>query len=147
MKKLSQSSIVIDLSEHQMAARPRRQKAYAIYHRQHSNLKDKKAMSDMGITWYTFRTDPRENSRVKNGESLLSVPDDETAGLLRLSLDGSIKNQKKVTHPVAVYLAKRIAHCPLVAQVKTWRQPGQTRRNRANNTKKGRDIDQQSIGN
>ena len=82
-------------------------------------------MSDMGITWYTFRTDPCENSRVKNGESLLSVSDDETAGLLRLSLDDSIEKQQKVTHLVAEYLANRIAHCPLVAQVKTWQQPGQ----------------------
>ena len=125
MKKLVQSSPVFDLSDHPMAVRPRRQKAYAIPHYQHLDLKDKKAMSDMGITWYTFRTDPCENSRVKNGESLLSVPDDKTAGLLRLSLDDSIKKQKKVTHPVAVYLANRIAHCPLVARVKTWWQPDQ----------------------
>lgn len=136
MTILTRNAIVIDLTGHPAAVRPRRQQAYGIFHRRHSDLKAAEAMAEMGITWYTFFSDPAENTRVANQMQLLSVEDDETSGLLRLWLDGSIqklgafggssaKNCRKASHAVAHYLAQRIAHCPLVSKVHAWYSPGQ----------------------
>ena len=125
MKVLSNSSIVVDISSHPSAVRPRRQRAYGIYHRQHVDLKDSQAIKDMGITWYTYRSDPLKVERVTRGIGLLSVADDETAGILRLWLDGSIAKLNKVADPVARYLAVRIAHCPMITRALSWYKPGQ----------------------
>ncbi len=95
IKVLSNNSIVVDLSSHPRAVRPRRQRAYGICHRQHVDLKDSQAIKDMGITWYTYRSDPLKVERVTRGIGLLSVADDETAGILRLWLDGSIAKLNK----------------------------------------------------
>jgi hypothetical protein len=125
MSVLSQNGIVIDLTSHPGAVRPRRQEAYGVFHSRHSDLKTPQAVSHMGTTWYTFLSDPLEASRVSRGLGLLSVSNDKTAGVLRLWLDGSIAKCQKVTHPVAEYLAYRIAHCPLVSKVQIWYRPGQ----------------------
>lgn len=121
---LSRNGTVIDLCDHPMALRARRQEAYGVFHRRRSDLKDPQAVSDMGITWYTFLSDPLEASRICRGRPLLSVSDDYTAGLLRLWLDGSVAKHQKVTNPVAKYLAHRIAHCPLVSEPISWHHPG-----------------------
>ncbi|MHB8271897.1 FRG domain-containing protein [Bradyrhizobium sp.] len=122
---LSGSGTVIGLCDHPTALRARRQEAYAVHHRTHADLKHPKAVLDMGITWYTFLSDPLERSRLALGRRLLSVSDDQTAGLLRLWLDDSVAKHQKVTDPAARYLAHRIAHCPLVTRVISWRGPGQ----------------------
>jgi hypothetical protein len=54
-------------------------------------MKTNQAVADMGITWYTFLADLNEGPRVADGVRLLSVEDDETAGFLRLVVDGSIR--------------------------------------------------------
>jgi FRG domain len=125
MSVLSKNAIVVDLNDHAAAVRPRHQEAYGVFSRTHRNLKDPEAMSDMGITWYTFLGDSQTTARVLAGVGLLSVGDDETAGILRLWLDGSIKKHGKLTQPAAEYLANRIAHCPMVAKVLKWRWPWQ----------------------
>jgi hypothetical protein len=124
-KFFSPGSTAIDLSEHPMAVRARRQRAYGLPHQRHSDLKDRQAISDMGITWYTFLKDDAEVERISRGQGLLSVSDDHTAGILRLWLDGSIAKHGKVSHPMAKYLAHRIAQCPLVTRVVSWHRPGQ----------------------
>jgi FRG domain len=125
MAVLTRNAIVIDLTGHPTAVRPRRQQAYGVFDHRHSDLKGPEAVADMGITWYTFLADPCETVRLTDGGQLLSVEADETAGLLRLFLDGSIKNCGKVSQEVADYLAYRIAHCPLVGKVNAWYRPGQ----------------------
>ena len=110
---LMKNAKIIDLSQHPSAVRPRRQEAYGIRHSQHRDMKQQQAISDMGIAWYAFRTDPQHCARVASAKKLLTVLDDETAGLLRLSIDGAIEKYGKVCHLVAKYLAEQIAHCPV----------------------------------
>ena len=112
--RLMGNGVIVNLSEHPTARRARWQQAYGIWHGEHRNLKDPQAVSEMGIKWYAFRADPRHDARVARGKELLSVLDDETAGLLRLEIDGAIEQHGKVSHPVAKYLAERVAHCPVM---------------------------------
>jgi hypothetical protein len=117
--------ILIDLTQHPSAVRPRRQGAYGVFSKKHTDLKNPQARTDMGITWYTFLTDPKEQRRVSRSTGLLTVSDDETAGILRLSLDGSVAKLGKLAPPDAQYFAERVSHCPLVTKVLSWHSPGQ----------------------
>ena len=66
---LSGNGTVIDLCDHPTALRAIRQEAYGVFHRRHSDLKDPQAVSDMGITWYTFLSDPLEASESDSNRS------------------------------------------------------------------------------
>ena len=111
---LNNRGTIVDLGEHPIAVRPRLQEAYAVFHPEYRDLKQPQAIKNMGITWYTYRTDPQHRPRITREEELLSVLGDETAGLLRLCVDRAIKDYGKLRHSAAKCLAERIAHCPLI---------------------------------
>ena len=111
---LAKNAVIVNLSEHSTAVRPRRQEAYGIQHSRHRDLKQQQAISDMGITWYAFRTDPQHSARITKCEELLSVLNDGTAGLLRLFVDGAVSEHGQLRHSLAKYLSDRIAHCPVL---------------------------------
>ena len=113
---LIKNAVIVDLAEHRAAVRPRWQDAYGIWHSEYRDLKQQEAIQQMGITWYAFRTDPSHCARVAKGTELLSVLEDEAAGLLRLWIDGAVEQHGKVSHPVAKYLAERIAQCPVITR-------------------------------
>ena len=120
---LTKSAAVFDLSQHPAAKRAVLQEAYGIRPSRHCDLKQQESLADLGITWYAFRAAPEQDERVESAQELLSVLDDATAGVLRLWVDGAIEEHGKVSHPVAEYLADRIAHCPVVGKVTKWRGP------------------------
>ena len=119
IETLRENGVIVDLSEHPHANRPKWQRAYGVWHSEHRDLKRQQAISDMGLSWYVFRNDPQHDARVTKGEALLSVLDDETAGFLRLWIDEAIERHGKRPDSAAKYLAERIVHCPVAMQKRT----------------------------
>lgn len=106
-----QNGIILDLAAHPFARRPRRQKAYGVYSKTNSDIKDSKCIAEMGLTWFEFeRNDASHSIR---GLDIYNVADDAFAGVLSLIIDDCIQKNGRIPPSTAEILAGRIDRVPL----------------------------------
>jgi hypothetical protein len=117
------NSIIVDLTEHPGADRPRRQSAFAFFHRKHIDLKSPECVEELQLKWYSFSLQPTDTLQYRVPETLLDAHTDKVAGMLQFLLN----NMDKMDDPVAQGLSDRIVPAPFVSKLMDWYGPGQPR--------------------
>jgi len=120
---ISTNSIIIDLTKHPGAERPRRQSAFAFFHRKHLDLKSPDCIEELQLKWYSFTLQRSDISQYRSQESLLDAHTDKVAGMLQFLLN----NMDKMDDRVAKWLSDRIVPAPFVTKAIDWYGPGQPR--------------------
>lgn len=104
----NEQSIVIDLTKHEYASRPRLQNAYTFFHKHYLDLKSQECISELGVHWFYYKTTDEE--KVKYFDSLKYLPDsldDVTAAFVYMCL---LKVPFKVSDIAADYIVNK---CPI----------------------------------
>ncbi|WP_374481280.1 FRG domain-containing protein [Zoogloea sp.] len=122
---MASSSILIDLREHSSAERPRRQHAFAIFNRRHTDLKSSPCIAELGSTWFSFSLRKSDKDRYYYPQlSLLDCHTDAVAGALQLVVDTMIQKHGKLPDELAAWFSKRIAAAPFVTKATKWHASG-----------------------
>jgi hypothetical protein len=110
---IANKSIIIDLTQHPMAERPRRQSAYAFFHHQYRDIKDPHCIDELQLKWFSFTLQESDVAQFRRNDDLLDAHTDKMAGVLQLNLD----NFEKMDDEVARWLADHIVPAPFVTRV------------------------------
>ena len=101
-------SVVIDLTEHDYALRPRLQSAYTFFHRDYLDIKAQECVADLSLHWFYYKTSIDEKKGYFNRLKYLpSSLDDVTAGFIYMQLSNLAY---KVSDAAADYLVNK---CPI----------------------------------
>lgn len=117
--KLAKSSMLIDLRNHSSADRPRRQSAFALFHKTHLDLKATECVAQLESVWFSFDLVDSDRSAFQHLSSILDAHTDPVAGALQLVIDSIVKKHGKLPDEIARWLSKRIAAAPFVAEIQT----------------------------
>lgn len=119
------SSILIDLRNHKSAERPRRQEAFAIFNRRHTDLKSSACVAELSSTWFTFTLLESDKDLYYYPKlSLLDCHKDVVAGALQLLVDSMVQKNGKLPDELAAWFSKKIAAAPFVAKPAKWHASG-----------------------
>jgi hypothetical protein len=110
-KTLIQKAIVIDLTTHPYAERPRRQHAFAVYCNEHLDFKDQDCIHELNLNWFEFQKN--DYSKNLGHHDLFRTSDDKVAGLMALTIDECIDEMGKIPHNLAIHLANKINRVPV----------------------------------
>lgn len=110
---VAQHSTIIDLTQHPYAERPRRQSAYALWHRTHSDIKNVDCINNLDLQWFEFTLKLADVELFRSRQDILDAHTDKVAGILQLILEG----YGKIDDIAARWLADRVATAPFVAKV------------------------------
>jgi hypothetical protein len=113
------SSIIINLSDHHLALRPRIQKAYTFFHKSHLDIKAKDCIDDLRLHWLHFKSSKSEKKEYFNLLKYLpDNKDDVTAGFVYMVLTNL---DFKVSDFAANYLVNtcEVPAVPLVMDANT----------------------------
>lgn len=109
---ISNKSIIIDLTQHPTAERPRRQSAYTFFHQKYLNLKDEECVKDLNLKWFAFTLTQEDRKNYHKDLGLLDAHTDKMAGVLQLLLD----DYDKTDDVTARWLANHIPPAPFVTK-------------------------------
>lgn len=123
MAEASRRAIVIDLTRHPAAERPRRQSAFALYHQEFSDLKHPLCVSELQLRWFSFTLRDADVERFHVRHDILDAYTDKVAGLLQFIID----NMPKMEDGAAKWLSDRVVPAPFVTKALDWYSPGQPR--------------------
>jgi hypothetical protein len=122
---LASSSILIDLRNHTSAERPRRQDAFAIFNRRHTDLKSNECVAELCSTWFTFTLHQSDKDLYYYPQlSLLDCHTDVVAGALQLVVDSMVQKHGKLPDELAAWFSKRIAAAPFLTKPTKWGASG-----------------------
>jgi FRG domain-containing protein len=124
-RRLAQSAQLIDLRNHASADRPRRQHAFAIFHRKYIDLKTSECVEELASDWFSFTLTEQDKGTLGNQTALLDAHTDPVAGALQLVIDSMVQEHGKLPDEIALWLSKKIAPAPFAAKVLKWKSPRQ----------------------
>lgn len=110
------SSVIVDLRNHHLAARPRRQQAFALFHREHLDLKDSRCVEDLQAVWFGFTLTGTDKESFQSENSVLDAHSDPIAGALQLVVDSMVQEHGKLPDEIALWLSRKLAAAPFVAK-------------------------------
>jgi FRG domain len=110
------SSVTVDLRNHHLAARPRRQQAFALFHREHLDLKDSRCVEDLQSVWFGFTLTGADKESFQRENSILDAHTDPIAGALQLVVDSMVQEHGKLPDEIALWLSRKLAAAPLVGK-------------------------------
>ena len=119
---VSQNSIVIDLRNHPGAIRPLRQSAWALWNKQHIDIKSQDCIEQLQLKWFSFELQNKDILKYhKTNDDLLDARTDPVAGMIQFLID----NMPKMDDCAAKWLSKSVVPAPVVTKVIDWHSPGQ----------------------
>lgn len=114
--KARECSQIIDLRDFS-ATRAARQKGFALYVPGHADLCSRRVQRKLGLKWYRFNRDAREEAQWQKGfGAMIRTDNDRLAGWLRHAVSIYARQVGPLSNETADYLCGRIPIVPLVAQ-------------------------------
>jgi len=106
-------TIIIDLTTHPKAERPRRQMAYGLKSRKFKDIKTDQCQQELNIKWFSFFLDQKDIQLYNQNTELLNAFSDKMAGAIQLIVDSF----DKMDDTVAKWLSETIIPAPFVSKV------------------------------
>jgi hypothetical protein len=117
---LARHSVLIDVSNHAKAHRPRLQAAYAVFCRQNIDLKSDASVAELKSRWFGFTLTEEDRALYQANSALLDAHLDPVAGALQLLIDSMVQKYGKLPDTIARWLSDRVAVAPFVTRVVRW---------------------------
>jgi hypothetical protein len=111
-----QHATIVDLTNHPMAERPRRQSAYALTSAKYPDLKDRLCTKALNLKWFAFTLQQSDVDHYRgNYAHVLDATTDQFAGVLQLIM----ADVPKFADPAAKWLSERLVAAPFVTVAAT----------------------------
>lgn len=113
LKDIHTKSIIIDLTNHPSAERPRRQSGYAFFHKKFTDIKEKSCIKELNLKWFSFTLQEEDIKKFKVKDEILNAYSDKVAGVIQLIVDDFEKQDDET----AKWLAEKIVPAPFIGKI------------------------------